>query len=149
VLSAINPGYIRIRTLGVYPGLEMCADVESGAFIRQTDDGMVEELRLLIENLECGSNFASDHSGNLLQEVEGKLPQDKERMLGIIAQYQSMPPQERTHFRVGRRAGVYVGLDKVEDPRKRRTVEEIIERLSGGTGEVDDELVHTLRLRYT
>jgi hypothetical protein len=149
VLSAINPDYIRIRTLGVYPGLEMCADVESGAFIRQTDDGMVEELRLLIENLECGSNFASDHSGNLLQEVEGKLPQDKERMLGIIAQYQSMPPQERTHFRVGRRAGVYVGLDKVEDPRKRRTVEEIIERLSGGTGEVDDELVHTLRLRYT
>lgn len=149
VLSAINPDFIRIRTLGIFPGLEMCADVESGAFIRQTDEGMVAELRLLIENLECTSNFASDHSGNLLQDVEGKLPEDRERMLAIIGQYQSMSPQERLRFRVGRRAGIYVSLDEMEDPRKRLTVEGIIEKLSKGTGEVDDDLVHTLRLRYT
>ncbi|HEX9897070.1 MAG TPA: radical SAM protein [Dehalococcoidales bacterium] len=149
VLSAINPDFIRIRTLGIYPGLEMYADVESGAFVRQSDEGMVEELRLIIENLDCTSNLVSDHSGNLLEEVTGKLPEDKSKMLGIIAQYQSLPPQERLHFRVGRRAGVYVSLDEMKDPRKRATVAGIIDRLSNGTGEVDDDLVHQMRLAYT
>jgi hypothetical protein len=149
VLSAINPDFIRIRTLGIFPGLEMYKDVESGAFVRQSDEGMVEELRLLIENLDCTSNFVSDHSGNLLEEVTGKLPDDKAKLLGIIAQYQSMSPQERMHFRVGRRAGVYNNMNGMKDPRKHATVVGIIDRLSNGTGEVDDDLVHQMRLAYT
>jgi hypothetical protein len=149
VLSAINPDFIRIRTLGIYPGLEMYADVESGAFVRQSDEGMVEELRLIIENLDCTSNLVSDHAGNLLEIVNGKLTEDKAKMLGVIAQYQSMPPRERLHFRVGRRAGVYVSLDEMKDPRKHATVDGIIDRLSNGTGEVDDDLVHQMRLAYT
>lgn len=149
VLSAINPDYIRIRTLGIYPGLEMCEDVESGLFVRQSDEGMVAELRLMIEHLECASNLVSDHIGNLLQDVEGKLPGDKAKMLGVIARYQSLSPVERTHFRVGRRAGIYTSVEEMEDPRKHATVAGIIERLSGGTGVVDDDLVHKLRLAYT
>ena len=149
VLSAINPDFIRIRTLSIYPGLPMCADVDSGAFVRQSDEAMVEELRLMVENLECTSNLVSDHSGNLLQEVEGKLPGDKEKMLAIIARFQSLSPAERAHFRVGRRTGVYVCLDELDDSQKRVTVNGIIERLSGGKGEVDDDLVHKLRLAHT
>lgn len=149
VLSAINPDFIRIRTLSIYPGLEMYADVESGAFVRQSDEGMVEELRLMIENLDCASNLVSDHMGNLLEEVTGKLPGDKAKMLGIIARFQSLPPKERLHFRVGRRTGVYTSLDELDDPRKRETVAGIIERLSEGTGEVDEELVYRMRLAYT
>jgi hypothetical protein len=149
VLSAINPDFIRIRTLAIYPGLEMCADVESGVFVRQSDEGMVEELRMMIENLDCESNLVSDHMGNMLQDVEGKLPDDKAKMLGIIARFQSLPPQERLHFRVGRRAGLFTSLDELNDPRKRETVAGIIERLSDGTGEVDDDLVYRMRLAYT
>jgi hypothetical protein len=149
VLSAINPDFIRIRTLAIYPGLEMCADVESGVFVRQSDEGMVEELRMMIENLDCDSNLVSDHMGNMLQDVEGKLPGDKAKMLGIIARFQSLPPQERLHFRVGRRAGLFTSLDELNDPRKRETVAGIIERLSGGVGEVDDDLVYRMRLAYT
>jgi hypothetical protein len=148
VLSAINPDFIRIRTLSIYPGLEMYADVESGAFVRQSDEGMVEELRLMIENLDCTSNLVSDHMGNLLEEVTGKLPGDKAKMLGIIARFQSLPPQERLHYRVGRRAGVYNNLNEMKDPRKRETVAGIIDRLSNGTGEVDEELVYKMRLAY-
>jgi hypothetical protein len=149
VLSAINPDYIRIRTLGIFPGLMMYADIENGTFVRQNDEGMVEELRLIIGNLDCTSNFVSDHSGNLLEDVNGKLPEDKAYMLGVIAQYQSMSPQERLHFRVGRRAGVYVSLDEMKDPRKHATVDGIIDRLSNGTGEVDDDIIHQMRLAYT
>ncbi len=149
VLSAINPDYIRIRTLGIYPGLEMYADVESGAFVRQTDEGMVEELRLIVENLDCTSNLVSDHMGNLLEEVTGTFPGDKARLLGIISRFQSMPPKSRLHFRVGRRVGVYTSLDDMNDPRKHSRVEGIIERLSDGTGEIDDDLIHQIRLAYT
>jgi len=149
VLSAINPDYIRIRTLGIYPGLEMYADVESGAFVRQTDEGMVEELRLIVENLDCTSNLVSDHMGNLLEEVTGTFPNDKAKLLGIITRFQSMPPKSRLHFRVGRRAGVYTSLDDMNDLRKRNTVLGIIDRLSSGTGEIDDDLVHQMRLAYT
>jgi len=149
VLSAINPDFIRIRTLSVYPGLPMCEDVESGAFVRQTDEGMVDELRLMIENLECQSNLVSDHIGNLLEEVEGKLPGDKAKMLACIARYQSMPLEERTNYRVGRRAGIYGRLDDMKDGRKRAAVDSIVERLSGGTGIVDDDVLHRLRMAYT
>lgn len=133
----------------------MCADVDSGSFVRQSDEGMVDELRLMIENLECNSNacchsnLVSDHIGNLLEEVEGKLPGDKAKMLGVIARYQSMPPEERMHFRVGRRAGIYGPIDDMKDNRRRATVDGIIDRLKGGTGEVDDDLLHKLRLAYT
>jgi hypothetical protein len=149
VLSAINPDYIRIRTLGIYPGLEMCKDVERGAFVRQSDEAMTEELRVMIENLECESNLVSDHIGNLLEEVQGKLPGDKPKMLGVIARFQSLPEGERTVYRVGRRAGLYASLDDLADPRRRATVEGIIDRLSDGTGQVSDDIIHNLRLAYT
>ncbi len=149
VLSAINPDYIRIRTLAVYPGLVMAEDVENGTFIRETDEEMVAELKLMIENLDCTSNLASDHAGNLLMEVEGKLPGDKDKMLATIARFQSLTPEERVCFRVGRRAGVFECLDDLQDTRRRATVDKIVARLSAGTGIVDEDVMHTLRLAYT
>jgi len=93
--------------------------------------------------------LVSDHMGNLLEEVTGTFPTDKAKLLGIIARFQSMPPESRLHFRVGRRAGVYTSLDDMNDLRKRNTVLGIIERLSNSTGEIDDDLVHQMRLAYT
>jgi hypothetical protein len=106
-------------------------------------------LKLMLENLDCHASLVSDHILDLLEEVEGKLPQDKEKMLAVIARYQSMADEERLHFRVGRRAGIYRRLDDMKDPRKHETVEEITERLSGGTGTVDDDTLHGVRLGYT
>ena len=148
VLNAINPDFIRIRTLAIYPGIAMCEDVERGDFLRQTDEAMVEELRLLVENLDCTSTLASDHIGNLLQDVQGKLPDDKEKMLAVIAQFQSMTPVERFHFRAGRRAGIYTSLYEMQDINKKAMVDDIINRLSHGTGEIDDATVYEMRLRY-
>jgi hypothetical protein len=148
VLNAINPDFIRIRSLALYPGIDLCEDVEHGDFIRQTDEAMVEELRVLIENLDCTSNLVSDHIGNLLQDVQGNLPEDKEKMLSFIAQFQSMTLSERLHFRVGRRAGIYTSLFEMQNESKKDMVDDIINRLSHGTGEIDDETVYQMRLRY-
>ncbi|MCH8865203.1 MAG: phenylalanine--tRNA ligase subunit beta, partial [Chloroflexi bacterium] len=99
VLSAINPDYIRLRTLSVQPGLPMHEGIVDGSFELLDDEEMVDELRLMIEGLECESSFVSDHINNLLQEVEGKLPEDKDKMLAVIDRFKRLPEDERTNYR--------------------------------------------------
>lgn len=144
VLSAINPDFIRIRTLSVGPGLPMQQDIAEGSFQLQTDEQMVAEIRLLVENLECESSFVSDHINNLLQEVEGKLPRDKERMLATIDRYLALPPEERENFRIGRRARIYVSVDDLQDERKHHVVEQIIHELRRGNHDGDQNAVERL-----
>ncbi len=129
VLNEIDPDFIRVRTLSITDAMPLSDEIENGNFTRQTDEEIVEEERLLIENLECHSNFVSDHISNLLQEVEGKLPQDKEKMLATIDRFQSLPPEERLNFRIGRRTHRYVMLDDLYDVLKHQSVEQIISRL--------------------
>jgi hypothetical protein len=104
VLNAIDPHFIRIRTLRVNKSLLMWPDVESGVFVKTTDEEMMDELKLLIQNLDCHANLVSDHINNLLPEVEGKLPEDKGKMLSIIERFQSLSPSEKQGYRVRRRA---------------------------------------------
>ena len=148
VLSEINPGFIRIRTLSVNPALQMYTDLQEGSFILENDEQMVEELRLLVENLDCESNFVSDHINNLLQKVEGKLPDDKEKMLNIISQFQELPPEERLNFRIGRRARIYLDVDELNDERKHQAVEQIIQRLKDGDHDGDRQAVDSLLEGY-
>jgi hypothetical protein len=144
VLNEISPDFIRVRTLSVNEGLPMYQEVENGNYIRLTDDEILEEERLLIENLECKSDFVSDHIANLLQEVEGRLPGDREKMLATIDRYKALTPEERTNFRIGRRARIYTYLDELQDTRKHRVVEQIIDRLKQGDHEVDEEVVYKM-----
>ncbi len=144
VLSEISPDFIRIRTLSVNDRLPMYADIENGDFVRTTDEEMLEEEKLLIEHLECHSDYVSDHIGNLLQELEGRLPQDKEKMLAVIDRFQALPPEERTNFRIGRRAGIYTYLDELSDTRKHQAVEQIVDRLSQDSRRLNDKEIHDL-----
>ena len=129
VLNKIDPDFIRIRTLNITNEMPLHDEIENGNLIRETDEEIVEEERLLIERLECHSNFVSDHITNLLQEIEGKLPRDKEKMLATINKFQTLSPEERTNFRIGRRAGIYGLLDDLHDEHKHQAVEQIISRL--------------------
>jgi len=142
VLSEISPNFIRVRTLSVHGGLPMYEDVENGSFVRMTDEEILEEEKLLIEHLECNSNYVSDHIANLLQEIDGRLPEDKERMLSVIDRFQALPPEERANFRIGRRARIYTFLDELNDSRKHQLVEQIIDRLSQGNHQIDEEVVY-------
>lgn len=144
VLNEISPDFIRIRTLSVNEGLPMYQDVENGGFVRMTDEEIIEEEKLLIEHLYCNSNYVSDHIANLLQEIEGRLPADRERMLAVIDRFQALPAEERTNFRIGRRAGIYTYLDELHDSRKHMAVEQIIDRLSQGNHQVDEKAVYKM-----
>ena len=147
-LNQIDADFIRVRTLTIKQGMPLYEEIENGNFIRATDEEIVEEERLLIEHLDCHSYFVSDHITNLLQEVEGKLPEDKEKMLASIAKFQSLSPEERANFRVGRRVGIYTDLDDLYDWRKYSTVEQAIKKLSHDGNQVDEETIYTLMKRF-
>ena len=94
---------------------------------------MVEEIKLFIENLEVTSTVTSDHIMNLLEEVEGKLPEEKQKMLNVIRKYQELSPLDKLIYRVGRRGGTYRSVDDLKrDPvtyaKIRRFVKEMIEK---------------------
>ncbi len=140
VLNEIDPDFIRVRTLTINSRVPLYDEIEKGEFIRAADEKILEEERLLIEHLECHSNYVSDHITNLLQEVEGKLPRDKEKMLASIDRFQSLPLEDRLSFRVGRRVGIYTTLDDLDDLSKRQVVEQVIHRFGQGSNEVDEKL---------
>jgi hypothetical protein len=88
------------------------------------------EERLLIQTLEgIHSTFASDHILNLLEEVEGRFPEDKEKMLAVIDRYLALPMREKTNFRLGRRAGVYRSLDDLSNRELHSQVEKAMSRI--------------------
>ncbi len=147
-LNQINPDFIRVRTLTVKRGMPLFDEVENGNFVRATDERIVEEERLLIENLTCHSNFVSDHITNLLQEVEGKLPEDKEKMLAVIDRFQSLPPEDRADFILGRRMGIYTSVDDLSDLHRRDVVGKAKGRLNSEGNGIDDKVIYSLMERF-
>jgi len=147
VLNEINADFIRVRTLTIKEGMPLYNEVKSGQFIRATDEEIVAEEKLLIENLNCRSNFVSDHITNLLQEIEGKLPEDKEKMLAVIDRFQSLSDEERQNFRLGRRIGIYASLDDLGDPGKHGLVEQAVAKVAKD-GKVDEEILYSLMERF-
>jgi hypothetical protein len=116
-LNQINPDFIRIRTLAVPESVELYKDYQSGEFAALGDVQIAEELLLLLDNLSgITSTVKSDHILNLFQEVEGHLPEDKERMTKPIRTFLTMPPEEQLIYMVGRRTGIFSSLEDLNDP---------------------------------
>jgi uncharacterized protein YbcV (DUF1398 family) len=123
-LNQINPDFIRIRTLGLPENIELYKDFQSGAFIKPGDVPMAEELLLLLDNLNgITSTVKSDHILNLFQEVEGRLPEDKERMTAPLRTFLAMPPEEQLTYMVGRRTGIFSKLEDLHDSELRKHAE--------------------------
>jgi radical SAM superfamily enzyme YgiQ (UPF0313 family) len=129
VLNEIDPDYIRLRSLHVSPAMPLWANLQDGDFELQTEDEVVQEIAVFIENLQVTSYLKSDHILNLLMEVEGKMPEDKAKCLHIIDKYSSLADEERLNFRIGRRAGLYGRLDDLSDGDKHDQIEQAIGRL--------------------
>jgi hypothetical protein len=136
VLNQIDPDYIRLRTLYVRKDMPLFGKVEKGEFIRPSDDLIASEIKLFIATLDgIRSAVVSDHILNLLEEVQGKLPDEKEKMIGIIDRYLTLPEEKRLQFRVGRRLGYYRSLADLQDPDLLRRVTQIIDKVRRSDGE--------------
>jgi biotin synthase-like enzyme len=106
VVSAIDPDFVRIRTAVINKGTELWQDYLNGDFQLCGDNEKLQEIRLLIENAEnCTGFLSGDHIINLLQDVEGRLDTDREKMLSVIDRYFGMTEYEQRLYQLARRAG--------------------------------------------
>jgi len=147
VLNEINPTFIRLRSTAVYEILPLWQRVERGEFELLRDDEIVEEIGSFISRLECHSTLKSDHVMNLLMEVEGKLPEDREKMLAIINRFVILPPQEKLNFMVGRRLGWYNKLDDLQVSMRREKVEQAIHQFKSDGCEDLESIMSKLKAR--
>jgi histone acetyltransferase (RNA polymerase elongator complex component) len=116
VLNRINPDHIRLRTLQVVDGTKLAEKVRNREFQPLDDEAILGEIRLFFETLEgIQSEIVSDHILNLLEELEGKLPGDHARILGVIDRFINLSGEERMIFMLGRRMGIYRRLADLAD----------------------------------
>jgi radical SAM superfamily enzyme YgiQ (UPF0313 family) len=140
VLNEIGPDYIRLRSLHVSPAMPLWTRLQQGDFELQAEDEVVKEIGVFIENLKVASYLKSDHILNLLMEVEGKMPEDKEKCLNIIDKYLSLPDEERLNFKVGRRAGLYNRLADLNDSHKHGRIEQATKSLRAQGSDVEEQI---------
>ena len=137
-LNEINPDFIRIRTLAIPYHIPLYDDLASGRFEKGTDVEMAEELALFLESLHgITSVLKSDHILNLLPEVDGKLPEDRDRMLGVVRAFLDLDPPRQFLYRVGRRACIFSRLSDLENSFRLSQVEEICRSHQIGPENVD------------
>jgi radical SAM superfamily enzyme YgiQ (UPF0313 family) len=86
VLNQINPRFIRLRTFRPVPGTPMYDKARRGEYHIQSVEGVLQEIRAFIEDLEVTSELVtSDFAINsFMGEIDGKLPEDKDRLLRSV-----------------------------------------------------------------
>lgn len=115
VLNEVNPTFIRLRSTVPVPGTQLFAMMREKSWVPLTEEEKVSEIGLFIENLEgINSMVKSDHIMNLLEDVEGRLPEDRDAMLAVIRNFLAMDRDDRESFIVGRRIGRYRLLSDYE-----------------------------------
>ncbi len=148
VVSRVNPHFVRLRTLALPERAPLAEECRAGRFAKCSDPAAVAEILLFLENLEgCDGYLASDHSLNLLQEVEGPLAGDRDRLTAPLRRFLSLAPQERALYQIGRRTGILRTLADLDDPARRERAGAAMKEL-GVTAENVDEIVDTLVQRF-
>ena len=149
VLNRINPDFIRLRSLRVPKTAPLSEKVDTGDIELLDDDGVVSEIRLFIENLDgITSTITSDHIMNLLEEISGILPDDKEKMLSVADRYLDLEEEERIIYKVGRWGGAYRSLDDLRDPQTRSKIEQVIRQWNLETSGQVDEIIKEMADQY-
>lgn len=142
VLNAIDPDFIRFRSLGVKEGIILYDRMQNGEFEPMNDELIAQELKLMIENLEGISSYlVSDHILNLLPEVEGRLPEDKEKIIGVIDKFLALDDDARITYVVGRRFGLFETLSDLHDPVQSAAAKRALVRLrEQGGGDIHNTI---------
>ncbi len=142
VINAINPDFVRLRTLHVVPGTELDELMRKGEFQPLGDEDILKEIQIFIENLDVqGTKLASDHILNLLEELEGKLPADKPKILAAIKRYFELSAEDRFIFRLGRHSGALRKIDDLADEEAYLRLKSVVDRYAAEGGNLEEDMV--------
>ena len=118
LLNIVKPDFIRVRTFALPPQSPFVNMVKEGLFVPMTDEEIVAEIRLLVNNLDEMHSYFScgDYSPNLLMQVDGYLDESKTFMLAELDRYLSLTPEQKKVYSFLRRASsMNYSLDILSD----------------------------------
>jgi hypothetical protein len=100
VINEVKPHFVRLRRLWIHPMSKLMEKIHTGAFIEQTPEGTVIELRDLVAALDpTPAVLACDHANNYIQ-IFGRLDENREEMLHLINTFLALPEKKRQeHYR--------------------------------------------------
>ena len=103
VLNAMQPDFIRPRTLYLLPGTPLYQEAQEGRFQEASGETIMRELQVILSALQVdGAWFLSDHISNYIPAY-GRLPEDREKILATIEMALEKPteylaPRHLTHL---------------------------------------------------
>jgi radical SAM superfamily enzyme YgiQ (UPF0313 family) len=83
IFNQLHPFLIGPNMLTIYPDSELYLDIQKGNWQEETEIEKYHEMRTLVESLNISTYFAAMGASNLFQ-LRGRLPNDKEKLLGTI-----------------------------------------------------------------
>lgn len=138
-LNHINPDFIRLRSLALPTSAPLTAQFEDGEFDKIGEVDTARELLHFIESLqEITSTIKSDHVLNLFAEIDGKLPDDQQRICADIREFLELDPEEQMIFCIGRRTHRLSRLEDLKNPRLHDAAAELCRELGATVDNMDD-----------
>ncbi len=124
-INQINPDFIYLRSFIVPDNRDSISEYSKNWFEITNDTRIAKEILLFIKLLNgTTSTVKSDHLMNLFENVEGKLPRDKTKMVDIIEKYLDMEEEKQMIYQIGRRSGVFKTIEDLNNSCKLKKVEE-------------------------
>lgn len=115
LIREIAPNFVRLRTAMVLEGTPLAEDFRAGLFQPLTEVETVTEIeRFLTEIARTKTFLASDHRINLLLDLRGSLPEEYERLMGILKSFLEMDKAEQSLFIAGRRLGLIKRMEELK-----------------------------------
>ena len=108
VLTRMTPDYVRLRTLQIFPQTPLDEARSNGDFAEASEEQVVKEIRIMVEETDTETEILSDSASNLLS-INGRLPQDRPAMLREIDQYLALSYRDKLLFSADSRLRSFVG----------------------------------------
>ena len=107
VINELEPDFVRLRTLEIFPITPLYGKMKTGEFVELSEQEVIEEEKLLVENIDCKTTITSDSAANLLTEIWVELPKDKEKILRAIEGYLGLNESDKLEFSLERRVEAF------------------------------------------
>ena len=102
---------------------------------------------LNLSMLRCFFEKQDDDLSHLFEDLEGKLPGDKQRMVDLLRAFLSLDEERRVLYLLGRRAGLFRGMNDMREPDRLAAAEQLRQQL-GATPDNVEEICAELMKRF-
>ena len=119
VINKINPPIIRFLTLVAPRNVELFKGNHKEIYIPSTELDIAHEIKLFIKSLNGVTSYIeSNNILNLLHEVEGTMPDAKEKIFKALDMFINLPNETRILFQVGKRLQLFSSMSDLNDTKK-------------------------------